>query len=865
MKEEIFLLKLKNIFTPLRRSYSGLLSMSFILILLTPFFLQCDKDDYAGEVEGICPEVITTDPVNGASNVLTNKVITATFNETMEPSTINESTFFVKNGADIVSGQVTYSGTTATFTPASLLDANTVYTATVTRGAMDPMGNYMRNDTTWSFNTGTAPSVILTDPVEGASNVSLNKAVTADFSTPMNAATVNATSFLLRQGTTDVAGTVTYLGVKATFTPTLSLLPNEVYTATITNSVEDVAGNAMINDTTWSFATGSLLFVTITDPLNEAIDVPTDQMVTATFNKIMNPATINNTTFTLMHGVTPVLGTVSYNEYTAAFTPLTDLLPGEEYTATVTTSAVDLSGNSLAADYIWKFTTKVLVVPVLPEVINTDPIDETIDVALDKVVTATFSKTMDLSTINSSTFTLKNGLTPVLGFIDYAGVEGSFTPNTPLLPGTLYTATVTTGAKDLEGNALAADYTWEFTTEVVEPPAVPEVINTDPVDDAINVALDKVVTATFSITMDPATINASTFTLANGLIPVTGSISYTGVVGAFTPSTPLLPGTLYTATVTTGAKDPDGNALAADTVWSFTTTSPIVQFNVGLSSDPIDGGNTSGGGLFDAGASVTVVAEPNTGYSFDEWTENGLSVSALESYTFVVNANRTLVANFTLDPVGPSGPLGIDLGSAADFAILAGAGVTNTGVTTLITGDVGSHPTATINGLTDANVIGTLYTVADPIVGIAKVDLTTAFNDGQSRTLDAISLPGQIGGLTLAPGLYVNSSTSGISGTGPNGILTLDAGGNPNAVWIFKMGSTLITAPGTSIVLAGGAQAKNIYWSVGTSATLGTNSSFFGNILADQSITINTGATLDGRALTRVASVTLDTNTVTKP
>jgi len=758
MKEKFFLSKLKNRFAPKQRRYSGLLRMGFILTLLTLFFLQCDKDDYTGEVDGICPEVIITDPLNGATNVPTNKVITATFNEVMESSTINENTFFVKNGGDIVSGQVTYSGTTATFTPASLLDANTVYIATVTRGAMDPMGNFMRNDTTWSFNTGNSPSVILTDPTEGASDVALNKAVTADFSTAMNGSTVNATSFFLRQGTTNVAGIVTYLGVKATFTPTDDLLPNKVYTATITNSVEDVAGNAMRNDTTWSFATGSLLFVTVTDPLNEAIDVPTDQLVKATFNKLMNPATINNATFTLMHGTTPVMGTVTYSGYTAQFEPLTGLLTGEEYTATITTGAVDLTGNTLDTDYTWTFTTNVVVAPVLPVVVSTDPTDEAIDVALDKVVTATFSKTMDLSTINSSTFKLTNGLIPVLGFIDYEGLEGSFTPNTSLLPGTVYTATITTGAKDLEGNALAAD-----------------------------------------------------------------------------------------------------------TVWSFTTSVAIAQLRVDLSSDPIEGGDTSGGGSVEAGASVTVLAEANEGYSFVEWTEDGVSLSLLESYTFEVNENRTLVAIFTLDPVGPAGPLGIDLGSAADFAILAGAGVTNTGVTTRITGDVGSFPIATMNGLTNANVIGTLYTVASPIVGTAKEDLTTAFNDGQSRSLDAISLPGQLGGLTLVPGLYVNASTSGISGTGPNGILTLDAGGNPNAVWIFKMGSTLITDPGTSIVLAGGALAKNIYWIVGTSATLGTNSSFYGNILADQSITINTGTTLIGRALTRVAAVTLDTNTVTKP
>jgi len=149
-------------------------------------------------------------------------------------------------------------------------------------------------------------------------------------------------------------------------------------------------------------------------------------------------------------------------------------------------------------------------------------------------------------------------------------------------------------------------------------------------------------------------------------------------------------------------------------------------------------------------------------------------------------------------------------------------------------------------------------------VGQAKNDLTTAYNDAQGRSLNAISLPGQLGGLTLAPGLYVNSTSSGISGTGPNAILTLDAGGNPNAVWIFKVGSTFITDSGTSIVLAGGAQWKNIYWSIGTSATLGTNSIFYGNILADQSITLTTGALLYGRALTRVAAVTLDTNIVDK-
>ena len=265
---------------------------------------------------------------------------------------------------------------------------------------------------------------------------------------------------------------------------------------------------------------------------------------------------------------------------------------------------------------------------------------------------------------------------------------------------------------------------------------------------------------------------------------------------------------------------------------------------------------------YDNGAMVELTATPNAGYVFTSWS--GDATGSVSPLTVTMNSNKNITANFTADEIPPS-TAGVNLGSAGDFAILGGSGISNTGITTHIIGDVGSFPSATINGLLSGNVDGILYTSADPIVGQAKLDLTTAYNDAQARSLNAISLPGQLGGLTLAPGLYVNSSTSGISGTGANGILTLDAGGDANAVWIFKMGSTLVTDAGTSIVLAGGAQAQNIYWSVGTSATFGTNSIFYGNILADQSITLTTGATLYGRALTRVAAVTLDSSTITKP
>ena len=223
--------------------------------------------------------------------------------------------------------------------------------------------------------------------------------------------------------------------------------------------------------------------------------------------------------------------------------------------------------------------------------------------------------------------------------------------------------------------------------------------------------------------------------------------------------------------------------------------------------------------------------------------------------------------NTTLTVTGSAlSPGAIFLGSAGLFNVLAGSTVGNTDIVsnpTTIQGLVGVFPGSAVIGLPTAAVPASQIHAGDPVAAAAKVDLLNAYNDAVSRSTGAISLPGNMGGLTLAPGLYVNSTSSGISGTGANAILTLQ--GDANAVWIFKMGSTLTTGSGTSIVLAGGAQAKNIFWQVGSSATLGTNSIFKGTILAQQSITLTTGVNLQGRALTQTGAVTLDTNALTLP
>jgi hypothetical protein len=199
----------------------------------------------------------------------------------------------------------------------------------------------------------------------------------------------------------------------------------------------------------------------------------------------------------------------------------------------------------------------------------------------------------------------------------------------------------------------------------------------------------------------------------------------------------------------------------------------------------------------------------------------------------------------------------IGLGAADSFVVLAGAGVTNTGPTTL-NGDIGTFPTTTISGTGSMTINGTNH-AGDAVTQQAKTDLTTAYGNaaGQGPTSP---ISGDLGGQTLAPGVYNSASSLGLTGN-----LILDGAGNQNAVWVFQAGSTLTTASGSLVSLINGAQACNVFWQIGSSATLGTGSSFRGTIMALTSITVTTGASIIGRVLARNGAVTLDTNTITKP
>ena len=329
----------------------------------------------------------------------------------------------------------------------------------------------------------------------------------------------------------------------------------------------------------------------------------------------------------------------------------------------------------------------------------------------------------------------------------------------------------------------------------------PLVSSSVPFNGATDVPVGNKLTVTFSEAMEPLTITTTTFSLKQGTTVIEGTVDYTGVTAVFTPDSDLAYSTSYTATITTAAEDLAGNALASDYVWSFTTLAAL-----------------------------------------------------------------------------PLGPAPVDLGTAGNFVLLSKAGISTTGATK-ITGDIGVSPidstAITAFGLT-MDVSGEYSTTTPTTLVTGKVyaadyavptpaKMTTAISDMETAFTDAAGLAipdftelgaGNISGLVLVPGLYKWGTDVLITGAG----VTISGGAND--VWIFQISGGLTCAG--AVTLAGGAQAKNIFWQVGAGASFDTGAAFQGIIMAATKIVFNTGATLTGRALAQTA-VTLDANAITEP
>ncbi|MFH1156324.1 MAG: chitobiase/beta-hexosaminidase C-terminal domain-containing protein [Pseudomonadota bacterium] len=210
-----------------------------------------------------------------------------------------------------------------------------------------------------------------------------------------------------------------------------------------------------------------------------------------------------------------------------------------------------------------------------PTVTGVSPADAAVDVPVISEITATFSEALAAASVNASSFTLWDGTTNIAGTVTYNGLTATFAPSDPLGYNTLYTATVTTGLQDIAGNSLAADHVWNFTTEDVPPDMTPPTITSvSPVNGAVNVPLSSVITATFSEALAAATVDTNSFTVSDGIVNITGTVTYDGLTATFAPSVLLNYNTTCTATLSTGIQDVAGNNLAAPWTWTFTTEPP---------------------------------------------------------------------------------------------------------------------------------------------------------------------------------------------------------------------------------------------------------------------------------------------------
>lgn len=609
--------------------------------------------------------------------------------------------------------------------------------------------------------------------------------------------------------------------------------------------------------------------VTATAPANGATGVATDNtVINAAFSEAVAPLT-GGASFTVTcaapctspSGTTTLDASAKIATYT--LTTGATLLPQTAYTATITAAKSVATGLTLASPYVWRFTTGVTTDTTRPRVSITVPgtttPGPTTGVATNTAINAVFTEDMAPATISGSSFTLSCNAPCVVpsGVVSYAvGTRTAmFTPATALAANTTYTATVTTAATDLAGNALAgnqaplpgaSNYVWSFTTAaatVVTPVGKITVLSTVPVSNG-TVCSNGSINATFGVPsglrIDPTTVTTAniSLTLNNAnpapVIPIASSVvldGATGRIATLTPLAPLTAGTNYAVRIKsgmTGVADQaiPANTIASDYVWAFTA--------------------------------VTCAA--------------------------------------------PGNPA-INLGAASTFGTFGGtAGMTNAGTLTVVNGDIGTTAVSTaVTGFHDAGpgctytetplnvgtVNGKIYTAAPPpTVACPSEGTAVTFGIAQQAAAAALSaynalvaLPGgpdpgagNLANLVLAPGVYTAAAGSFMI-TGGN--LTLDAKGDANAVFVFQMASTLtVGGPGapSSIILVNGAQAKNVYWQVGTAATINAagGGTMVGTIIARAGAPFSTSGNvtpviLNGRVLSLGASVTLVNTIINVP
>lgn len=725
-----------------------------------------------------------------------------------------------------------------------------------------------------SANAALAPSITTITPSRNANDVLVYE--------PMISATFNEAVSVVGSGAsiavtcespcTNPVGTVGVDSTNriATFMPDVDLMGMTQYTVTITGAKSLTTGLTLVSHYSWNFTTGAAstdVTVTAVAPGANSTGVSINNaIISADFSETIGPVAGANFTLTCDTPCVSPTGSVTRDPTnrvaTFTLTPGMQLEPMRLYTGRVSDVRSLVTGAPLVAPFVWSFMTGSTADTTRPRVTFTVPATTspgpTTGVPTNMAINAVFSENMAPASISSTSFSLTcvaPCVTPA-GNVSYAvGTKTMvFTPTMALMANTTYTAQITSAATDIAGNGLAgnqaalpaaSNYVWMFTTTAdVTAAGNVSVTNTNPADNAGNVCPDAAINASFmvpsGVRMNPISVNSSTFTVTEATVAKTPVIAAavvldasTGHIASFDPLNDLVPGVTYTATLKGGANGVKDLAIPANT----------------MTND----------------------------YSWD----------------------------FTAVDCSIIPPVLIPLGSIATFGTFGGsAGTTNQGILTIINGDIGTTAVSTaVTGFHDngigctytettlniGTVNGKIYTSAPPptvacptegtavtaaIAEEARADALIAYNALVTQPGGPDQGAGNLANLVLVPGVYTAAAGSFMV---EGGDLTLDAQGDTNATWVFQMASTLrVGGPGAaapqSILLVNGAQAKNVFWQVGTAATINAagGGTMVGTVISQAGAAISTDGnvavvTINGRVISLNASVTMVNTIINVP
>lgn len=638
-----------------------------------------------------------------------------------------------------------------------------------------------------------------------------------------------------------------------------------------------------------------------TDPIDAARSVPYDQIVSATFNAKVDPTTMDESSFTLHQGGTQITGSVSYTDSTATFTPDVALLPLTVYTGTIKSSVKNTWGNALQADYVWTFTTmpqiSLIANPIIGGITSGGGAfaeGATVTVTATPLPGYTFVNwTENGSVVSLSPMSRPNGMNAPSGATEVSAsssyqftmgsVNRTITANFAVVVlgnfGINLSSSPAAGGTTLGGGTYVEN---SVNTVTATPNTGYTFVNWT--DNGVEVSNTSNYTFTLLGNRSLVAnflINSYTLTASglNGSVAKNpNQVSYNqGDVVVLTAT----PAVGYSFDSWSGDASGAGNPLSVTmNANKVITANFTLNATFTLSASGVNGtvAKNPNLGSYLNGAVVELTATPAVGYTFSSWS--GDASGSVNPLNVTMNANKVITANFTLIAGGGAGPGNIDLGGAAIYTILSKTGISTTGITT-ITGNIGVSPNAAVgitgfglimdpsnvfsksspSTLVSGNVYAADYAVPTPAnISTAVSDMENAFTTANGKVTSVITElgAGDITGMTLVPGLYKWGTGLLISASG----VTLTGGANDT--WIFQIGQGMTVADGANIILAGGAQAKNIYWTTASDAVIGSTVHFNGNILSQTKITVNTGATVTGRLLGQTA-VTLIAATVILP